>query len=99
MVTEKQSPDRLMPPGGKSTCQQSHGGSAGTGEDAQALGRGYQEELRGRSRAGQGGQEGGAPRGRASPWTMMKAVAWMLSTVLEAKQVYSPLSSCSTFWI
>ena len=43
-----------MPPGGKSTCQQSHGGSAGTG---------YQEELR----PLRGGQGGGAPRGPASP--------------------------------
>lgn len=32
-----------------------------------------------------------------SPCTMMKAVAWMLSTLLEAKHVYSPLSLCSTF--
>lgn len=34
-----------------------------------------------------------------SPCTMMKAVAWMLSTLLDAKHVYSPLSLCSTFCI
>lgn len=34
-----------------------------------------------------------------SPCTMMKAVAWMLSTLLDAKQVYSPLSLWATFCI
>lgn len=34
-----------------------------------------------------------------SPCTMMKAVAWMLSTLLDAKHVYSPLSLWATFCI
>lgn len=33
------------------------------------------------------------------PCTMMYAVAWMVSTLLEAKQVYWPPSACSTFWM
>lgn len=33
------------------------------------------------------------------PCTMIYAVAWMVSTLLEAKQVYCPPSAWTTFWI
>lgn len=43
------------------------------------------------------GEKGSAHRALFSPWTMMKAVAWMLPMLLDAVQAYSPLSSCATF--
>lgn len=44
----------------------------------------------------QASQEGAPHAARHPPCTMMSAVAWMLPTLLEAKQAYSPLSSWAT---